>query len=355
MSTYISNKYYTFFHKPKSRTEITFKFGKNKAKHPHDRSLKFEWSFHKRPHFGTYLEREENQVTLGIQLIFFSLFITYSGLMNYIIQGADTWRYSLVIHAWTLWWNFGCEPHSWCSKDGWRNSNFDFLDFLLGKQKNAKGNREEHSKVVKLPEGEYQAEMLFEDCYRWRTRVPKFIWKGKIRRVDLKITPHIPYPGKNDPVGGYSSLSFPAESIEEVMDHIYQDIKKRRDGDLAYYANDYRKIVDDYTYTINGLPINIGRVPIEKRNKEWHPIGCSSSRISEETFRKLWKKEEPFIPEELGFINKYMGRVNSIDFIKNPTQKEIQNEMKEYFKTRDMRIGSSSDVSIGYAVPAKGA
>jgi len=350
MSTYLSNKYFTFFHKPKSRTEITFKFGKNKAEHPHDRSLKFEWSFHKRPSWGTYLEREENQATYAIQLVFFSLFITYSGLVNYIIHGADTWRYSLSIHGWILWWNFGCEPHSWSSKDGWRNSNFDFLDFLFGKLKHDKKNKEEHTKTVKLPEGEYDAEMKFEDFIRWRTRIPNFIWKGVVRRVDLKITPEIPYPGKNDPVDGYSQCSFPAKDVEEVLDHIYQDIKKRRRGDLDYYANDYRKMVDDYTYTVNGLPINIGRVPVEWRNKEWHPIGCSSSRIADETFRKLWNKKESFTPEESVFINKYMRVSNSIDFIKSPSQKKIQEDMKDYFKTRDMDIGSV-DASSSYAVP----
>jgi len=352
MSTYIDNKYWNFFHKPKSRTEITFKFGKNKAEHPHDKKLKFEWSFHKSPRFGTYLERDENQITYAIQLIWFSLFITYSGLMRYIIHGNETWRHSLTIHGWILWWNFGCEPHSWSSSDGWRNSNFHISEFFLGKMKFDKENKEEHSQVIKLPEGEYQAEMLFEDCLRWWSRVPKFIYKGVIRRVSLNITPAIPYPGKNDPVDGYSSISFPAKNVEEVLDHIYQDIKKKRKGDIAYYSNDYRKVVDDYTYTINGLPINIGRVPIEKRNKEWHPIGCSSARIADETFRKLWNKKEDYTPEESGFISKYMGKCNSIDFIKSPTRDQIQEEMKEYFKTRKMEIGCSEG-SVSYAVPAK--
>lgn len=351
MSTHYDTKYWTYFYKPKSRTELTLKFGKNKSKHPHDRTLNFEGSFHKRPAFGTYLEREENKLTLSLQLIFFSLYITYSGLKEYIIHGKDTWRYSLTIHDWTVWWNLGCEPHSWSSTDGWRNTNFDIVKFFVGKMEHDQINHEDKLEVIKLPEGSYQAKMDFADFVRWRSRIPKFIWKGTVRRVNLEITPEIPYPGKNDPVSGYSSVSFPASSVTEVLDTVYKYIKKKRRDDLSYYANDNRKMVDDYIYTINGLDINIGRVPVEKRKGEWHPVGTSTSRISDETFRKLSKQKEKFTTEESHFVNKYMGRVNSLDFIKDYSQEDIQKDMLEYFKTRNMNI-SCGEGSASTAVPA---
>lgn len=351
MSTYISKKWFNYY-SGERRRDLTFKFGKNKAKYPHDRSLSFEWSFHKDLNFSISFGRRENQAKLAIQFLFFSLFTTCSGLTNYITRSDQEWEYSVSFHHWVIWWNFGCSPHQWSTSDGWRNKSFDFLDFLLGRTKHANKNRAEHLKTLKLPEGDYAVQMVFEDCVRWRPRVPKFIWKGVVRRVGLEITPAIPYPGKNGPVGGYSKISFPAKSVEEVLDHIYKDIKKKRQGDIGYYANDYRKMVDDYTYTINGLPVNLGRVPVEWRNKEWHPIGCSSAKIADETFRKLWKKEEKLTPEELGFINKYMGNPNSIDFIKSTSQDHLQDEMKEYFKTRNMKIGCEEG-SASYAVPSK--
>jgi len=350
-STYIDSKFLTFFHKPKGRTEVTFKFGKNKAEHPHPRNLNLEWSFHKFSTFGSYLERKENDVTLGLHLIFFSLYITFRGLKRYIIHSEETWRYEICFHHWVIWWNFGCEIHSWKSSDGWRQSSFDILDFFFGKMKHKEEKEVDETMTVQLPEGYYQVDMNFADFVRWRTRVPKFIWKGVTRRASIKITPEIPYPGKNDPIGGYSSVSFPAKDKEEVFDHIYQDIKKKRRGNLSYYANENRKIVDNYTYTINGLEINVGRVPVEKRNKEWHPIGLSTSRIADETFRKLSKQEKDFTPAEIVFINKFMGKANSLDFIKDSSKEEIQQEMLEYFRTRNQEISCGlGDAS--YSVPA---
>jgi len=354
MSTYITKKFFSFYHSKNNRSELVFNLGKSKADRPQDRFLKFEWSFHKDIHCSTYLEREENKITLGVQFLFFSLFTTYSGLINYIIKSNQTWRYSLSIHGWILWWVLGCEPHSWNSSDGWRNSNFDFLDFLFGKLKHDKKNLEELSHTLKLPEGDYEIEMKFEDFISWRKRVPKFVWERKIRRVDLKITPEIPYPGKNDPVGSYSQISFPAEDIQEVLSKVYEDIEKKRRGDIGYYNNEYRKVMDNYTYTINGLDINLGRVPVEKRNGEWQPLGYSTARAADETFRQLTKKKNPLTNEELGFINKYMGRINSIDFIKESTQDDIQKEMENYFRTRQQEVIGYGLGDTSCSVPKQG-
>ena len=350
-STYIYHKYFNFYYKP-HLAELTLKLGKNKAEPSHARSLTMSMSFHKKSSFGIFLRRDENQATLSIWLIFFSLSLGYSGFINYIVQSKNTWEYSLTFSNWTLRWNLGCNLNSWSTSDGLRNSNFNFLDFILGRILTSKIDIKSVEKIVKLPEGDYLAEMSFVDFTHWRKRIPKSIWNSTVRRVSLKITPEIPYPGKNSPVGGYSNISFPAKNVEEVMQKIYKDIKDKRGGSLDYYASEYRKIVDNYIYTINGLPINIGRIPVEKRNKVWYPLGCSSSQIADETFKKLWSKKGDFTPEEYGFIKKYMGIDNSIDFIRDTSKEEMQKNMQEYFKTRSMETGCSEG-NTSYAIPKK--
>lgn len=163
-----------------------------------------------------------------------------------------------------------------------------------------------------------------------------------IRRVDLKIEPEIPYPGKNSPVSGYSQVSFPAKDVEEVLDNIYKNIKEKRKGDIGYYKNAYRKIVDNFIYTVNDLPINIGRVILEKHNKEWTPIGISTSGVADSKFKELMHKDSLSL-EEVGFINKYMCKRNSISFIQDKSKNDLQKEMEEFFKNRNMQI------SCGYS------
>ena len=331
---YIANKYWTFFYKKKNRTEIIFNLGKNKDKR--NRHLRFEWSLHSLSFFGFHLYREEDSLTLGLSFIFFSLFITYTGLLRYILKSSEEREWSFSIHHGSIWWNLGCARHQWSRSDGWRQSNLNICDLLFGKIKSEKKNKDYQEHIMKFPEGNYITKMTFEDCYRWRSRIPRFIWEKVVRVAEVKVTPKIPYPG--NPLNGFSEMIFPAKNVKSVLDFIYDDIKNKRNGDLNYYNNENRKIVDNYMYTINGLAINIGRVPVEKRNEEWYPLGCSTARIADETFRKLTKKEELFTAAELHFVNKYMGRCNSIDFIQDSTQEELQKEMENYYRTRQQNV-----------------
>ena len=315
------------------------------------KSLKLEFSLNKSPKLFLSANRDEDRIKILLQILFFNLFITYNGLSRYIIKSEETSEWSISIFDWSLWWCLGRPIHSWSYHD-WRHSNFSLINSILGKQKHSQDNRCENTHTLVLPEGEYLVEMVFEDFNTWRSRVPKFLWKRKTRRVDLTITPEIPYPGKNNPVSGYSHVSFPAKDVQEVTDHIYKEIMQKRKGDMSYYKNTYRKIVDNFMYTVNGLPINIGRVPIELHNKEWVPLGTSTSRIADETFEKLWDKDS-HTPEEIGFINKYMGKSNSLDFIKDSSIEELHEEMRKYFKERNMFMSSGYSEN-NKAVPQQG-
>jgi len=240
--------------------------------------------------------------------------------------------------------------NSWSSTDGWRNSNLSVVELILGSAKHSKENKECVERPFKLPEGTYKVSIVFEDYLRWYPRIPKFIWLGKIKRANIDIDPPIPCPDRES---GYSNSSFPANNTEEVLDDIYKTIKKRRSNDMSYYSNSYRKIVDNYIYTINDLPIDIGRVVIEKHDKEWKPTKCSTSQISDNEFNRLKSKESDFTPEESNFINKYMGILNSFDFIRDLSQQQKQDEMCEYFKKRNMTISCGAG-DKSYAVPKTG-
>ena len=99
MSIYIDKKFFVYY-SGNRRRNLTFKFGKNKAIHPHPHTLGFEWSFHKDINFGFGITRVENKITFRIQLLWLSLFITYSGLHNYITGMDDERCLSFDIHHW---------------------------------------------------------------------------------------------------------------------------------------------------------------------------------------------------------------------------------------------------------------
>lgn len=300
-----------------------------------DKKLRLEFFFTKSPKFSIGYKRDENRLMLGIHLIFINLYINYSGLARYITKSDETREWSISIFNWAIWWCLGRPINSWDNHD-WRHSTLNILSTLFGKEKHSRDNKSENKKTLILPEGEYQVDMLFEDYSTWRARIPKFLWKKTTRRVDLKINPEIPYPGKNHPWSGYSNISFPAKNIDEVTSYILSEVKEKRRGDIDYYNKPYRKFVDNFIYTIYGLNINIGKVPVELSHGDWVPIGVSDAYVADSTFKKLWDKDT-LSSEEIGFINKYMGKNNSIDFIKDFSKEELQEEMRNYFKNRDQK------------------
>lgn len=98
------------------------------------------------------------------------------------------------VHDGTIHWRVWMDPDSWSSSDGWRNSSFSYVDFILGKTEHHSEILREVETVIPMPEGPYPAKVVFtRDTWkrpRGRTSV--------VLRADVTPDKPVPVPGKGE-------------------------------------------------------------------------------------------------------------------------------------------------------------
>lgn len=142
----------------------------------------------------------------------------------------------LRLHSRAIWWEVWHPKHEWKSgTPRWRNGNFHWFDWLVGKPEYSTTIVEGPVEVgIPMPEGTYKATVTIEDA-TWRR---KRWWSQTVRRANVDIlsrpTPdgriedapegrgYIPEPGKGEnswdcgPDGTFSSC-FPAKGIPDAI------------------------------------------------------------------------------------------------------------------------------------------
>ncbi len=136
-------------------------------------------------------------------------------------------------HGWALWWTLWRNDNEHKSHD-WRDSNFHFDDFFLGRKNYSETERIAHEAFVEMPEGYYPAKVeLFTST--WKR--PRWPWPKSINRADVQIEGGIPIPGKgenswdieDDAIYG---LTCPSGTVEEALSSIRESAMRdrRRNG-----------------------------------------------------------------------------------------------------------------------------
>jgi hypothetical protein len=104
---------------------------------------------------------------------------------------------SLSFHNGGVWWKLWRDPMGgWSSRDPtrWRDSNFNFVDFFLGRSKCTVRTVEERDVIVPMPEKPYPAHAKLEE-YTWKR--PRWFSK-QLLRVSIEVPNGIPHAGKGE-------------------------------------------------------------------------------------------------------------------------------------------------------------
>lgn len=133
------------------------------------------------------------------------------------------------IHDNTLWWTLWRNGDQHKSND-WRDSNFHFDDFLLGREKYAETERRPFDTLIEMPEGFYPAKgELYTSIWK-RSRWP---WPKNVNRADVEVEGGIPIPGDGD--NGYDidddaiyGMTCPSGTVAEAADTIRESVMRDR-------------------------------------------------------------------------------------------------------------------------------
>lgn len=157
--------------------------------------------------------------------------------------GTKSWGYSsrvlfdIKVHDWAIWWQFGGSKHSWSSRTPkWKDGNFNFQDFFLGKTSYECKVIKTHEVFIPMPEGKYEATVSMEEASWKRPR-----WFTKTQRsakVDIPIG--IPHQGKGENSWDCGEdrlfgVSVAADTLEEAIAKTVQNAlrsRRRYDGDV---------------------------------------------------------------------------------------------------------------------------
>jgi len=133
------------------------------------------------------------------------------------------------VFDWAVWWKFWTGDN-WSSRTPkWRDGNFNFRDFVLGRAKYKEGDGRVQNVLIPMPEGPYEATVkMTEDAWsrpRWFTQ--------KIRRAKVDVPQGIPHEGKgeNDYDCGEDrcyGISGPAENVEDAVAMLVKSVLRDR-------------------------------------------------------------------------------------------------------------------------------
>lgn len=145
--------------------------------------------------------------------------------------------FSIKVHDWSLWWQFGGDTMSWDSKTPkWKNGNFNFQDFFLGKVVYKADVVETKEVLIPMPEGPYPGIAKMERCVWKRPR-----WFA-LRRTSIwiDIPKGIPHEGKGENSwdcgkDGLFGCGVNSEFYEDAIAHVVKTAMKSRrkyDGNI---------------------------------------------------------------------------------------------------------------------------
>lgn len=141
----------------------------------------------------------------------------------------------VAIHDGALWWALWINTLG-MRHDTWRDSNFNFLDALLGRPKYSESPRIPYDVFIQMPEGNYPAQV---EMYTSIWKRPRWPWATRVRRANIEVEGGIPIPGDgdndwdNDDDAIYG-LTCPSGTAWEAMDVIRESAlrtRRRNDGE----------------------------------------------------------------------------------------------------------------------------
>ena len=207
----------------------------------------------------------EGEVTFGLSLLFFTLYLVISGIkfatfMRFLPHREvdlswkkpptkeiwpDDREICIYTHDWALWWSLWNPTHEWSSKTPrWRHGSFHLKDFLLGQMKHNPEILEGPKDIlIPMPEGCYPGKLKVERRTWTRPRWPW--WPLKIVRVsrDIEVEQGIPYSGKGENSwdcgeDGLCGAAFAVETDEEAIGRFAGSVMKtrKRRGDKPDYG-----------------------------------------------------------------------------------------------------------------------
>ncbi len=142
---------------------------------------------------GIGFDADDEDGTAHIGAGLFSVYISSNCWRRNYRKGSR--ELSLRFHGGSLWWNLWTDRDGWSSKTPkWRNGNFNFVDFALGRSKCDHTLIEERNVLVPMPERAYQATAKLE---AWVWKRPRWFAK-RLNRVTIDIPGGIPKAGKGE-------------------------------------------------------------------------------------------------------------------------------------------------------------
>lgn len=137
---------------------------------------------------------------------------------------------SVGIHDAAIWW------HLWINRNGmrqmydWRDNCFRPVDFLLGKPKHSRSERQRADAFLAMPEGMYKATVvLFTSTW---TR-PRWPWGMSVERASVEIEGGVPVPGHGDndwdlDDDAIFSGTYPAPTVEDALSAVRASAMRQR-------------------------------------------------------------------------------------------------------------------------------
>lgn len=144
-------------------------------------------------------------------------------------------------HDGVIFWRIWKDPMSWSRSDGWRNSSWNWKDWLLGKTEYDSEVLQEIETVVPMPEGNYPVRVTLTKDTWTRPHTLFGIGEHEIHRAtiepiadkDGKVKP-IPVPGKGENAwdldeDAIHSLTCQAMTVAEAIAAMVESAMKRRE------------------------------------------------------------------------------------------------------------------------------
>lgn len=141
---------------------------------------------------GAGLQILHGKWTASLRLGVASVYVSIPG--KYRDYGKDR-HIDVSAHNGGVWWHLWVDPHSWSSKTPkWRDGNFNFVDFVLGRRDCTHTLIEERDVLIPMPEKAYPATAKLEN---WVWRRPRWFAK-RLKRVTIDVPGGIPKAGKGE-------------------------------------------------------------------------------------------------------------------------------------------------------------
>lgn len=206
-------------------------------------TFRFEWSFFRDSSTGVHVEADPSEAEWSFVVSARDLFFLAAAVSDRRLPQPDTGDFSartlsVSAHGGSIFWEVWKDPHSWSRADGWRNSSFHWVDWILGQPVHESEVVDVVDAAVPMPEANYPVKVtLTRDSWR-RPRGFRTLTR---RRAQIDVKPNTVKMEKAGciptPKDGIYSLSCDAATVADAVAQTVRRVlseRERRGGSVRW-------------------------------------------------------------------------------------------------------------------------